>query len=185
MAKKPDIPCAHCGKLLWSGPRSLPGQDRMCRSCRAEAAAQPIAPPTVEADAEVAVTVREPAADFGPRGRRLWEDMTSGGKLTSALDVVLLEEACRLADRLDRLDAFLRGREDAWLRFHARNEDGSIVRVVVDRALTEAREQASTLTAIVAKLDRTRSGESPKTPEVNPLDEFTRRRSERRRAAGL
>lgn len=127
----------------------------------------------------------DPAAGFGSRGRRLWDDMTSDDKLTSPLDVVLLEEACRLADRLDRLDDFLRGREDAWLRFHARNEDGSVVRVVVDRALTEAREQASTLTTIVAKLDRTRSGESPKQPEASPLDEFTKRRSERRRAAGL
>jgi hypothetical protein len=98
---------------------------------------------------------------------------------------VLLEEACRLADRLDRLDDFLTGRGDVWLRFHARNEDGSVVRVVVDRALSEARQQADTLRGIVADLVKRQGAKASEEPEASGFDEITRRREERRRAAGL
>ncbi|MFI0900575.1 HNH endonuclease [Streptomyces sp. NPDC020983] len=38
MAKKPDTPCAGCGKLLWSGGSSLPPGERRCRECRRIAA---------------------------------------------------------------------------------------------------------------------------------------------------
>lgn len=35
MARKPDVPCAGCGKLLWSGGRGcLPPGERTCRACR-------------------------------------------------------------------------------------------------------------------------------------------------------
>lgn len=180
MAHKPDVPCAGgCGRLLWRGPGSLPEGKRMCRQCRAEALAAEKAAGETSSSAPAST----PADGFGERGRRLWRDL-KGATLPPA-DRLLLEEACRLADRLDRLDAFLVGQEDAWLRFRARNEDGSVVRVVVDRALSEARQQADTLRGIVADLNRKLGAGAPETPEVNPLDEFTRRREERRRAAGL
>lgn len=35
MARKPDAPCATCGKLLWGGATSLPAGQRKCRACRA------------------------------------------------------------------------------------------------------------------------------------------------------
>jgi len=54
---------------------------------------------------------------------------------------VLLEEACRTADRLDQLDRILRGDEDCWVSLHSVNEDGSIVKVVLNQALSEARQQ--------------------------------------------
>lgn len=34
MARKPDTPCAGCGKLLWGGATSLPEGQRRCRDCR-------------------------------------------------------------------------------------------------------------------------------------------------------
>jgi hypothetical protein len=34
VAKKPDTPCVDCGKLTWTGPRSLPADERRCRDCR-------------------------------------------------------------------------------------------------------------------------------------------------------
>lgn len=34
MAKKPNVPCARCGKLLWGGSTSLPAGERICRECR-------------------------------------------------------------------------------------------------------------------------------------------------------
>jgi hypothetical protein len=178
MAKKPDTPCTGCGKLLWSGPRSRPDGERLCRECRSAAGSgewPPLAAPESSA---------EPHAGFGPRGARLWRDMGADKAGFSPAELVLLEEACRLADRLDRLDDFLCGRQDAWLRFHARNEDGTIVRVVVDRALSEARQQADTLRSIVADLLKKAGGRVSEEPaKESILDELARRRTDRQQAA--
>jgi hypothetical protein len=175
MPRKPDVPCAGCGKMLWSAPRSLPAGERMCKECRAD-------PPAVEDEpAETCpLPAWVPGAGLGPRGRALWREMDG-----ARLDVsrrVLLEETCRLADRCDQLDTFLRGHGDTWLKFHARNEDGSIVQVVVDKALTEARQQAATLKTLLADL---RSKQEQPKPEASRRDELAKRREDRRRAAGL
>lgn len=98
----------------------------------------------------VTVVTADCDVTLGPRGQRLWDAVTAIGPLDPAR-VVLLEEACRIADRLDRLDAVLTGRSDAWMRLQA-SEDGSEVTVVVDKALSEARQQASTLNTIVGSL---------------------------------
>lgn len=74
---------------------------------------------------------------------------------------VLLEEACRIADRLDELDDFLDGRQDAWMRFHSRNEDGSVVTVVIDKALSEARQQAVALKQLLSDLKSAAGKQSP------------------------
>lgn len=170
MARKPDTPCTRCGKLLWSGRRSLPAEDRLCQDCRAAPA--PPAP------------VSMPAASFGPRGARLWRDTTTDPVLSlSPAELVLLEETCRLADRLDRLDAFLTGREDAWLRFW-RTDDGTTVKVVVDRALTEVRQQQDTFRGMVADLMKKAGvAPAPEKPEATRRDELAKRRQERRGAA--
>jgi hypothetical protein len=34
MAKKPSVPCTRCGRLLWSGPTTVPDDQRVCRACR-------------------------------------------------------------------------------------------------------------------------------------------------------
>lgn len=34
MPGRPDVPCARCGTLLWSGKGCLPAGERTCRSCR-------------------------------------------------------------------------------------------------------------------------------------------------------
>lgn len=41
MPRVPDVPCAGCGTLLWSGTTSLPAGQRRCRSCRATDSASP------------------------------------------------------------------------------------------------------------------------------------------------
>lgn len=179
MAKRPDTPCSQCGKLLWSNAQSAPADRRLCRECRkAEKGPEPEPEPS-------APEWLPPEFGLSDRGRRLYREFTAEGR-PGPLERVLLEEACRLADRCDQLDDFLRGREGAWMRFRARNEDGSIVEVVVDKALSEARQQASTLKALVAELRASRAGkkEEPK-PEATRRDELAKRREERRRAAGL
>lgn len=87
---------------------------------------------------------------YGPRGQQLWGELTAGQTPDPARRV-LIEEACRLADRLDKLDALLTGSSDAWLRFQV-DESGTEVTVLIDKPLAEARQQQMTLRAIVAEL---------------------------------
>ncbi|WFE45317.1 hypothetical protein [Verrucosispora sp. WMMD1129] len=95
--------------------------------------------------------------ELGTRGRRLWQQVSGEvGELRPA-EAVLLEEACRIADRLDVLDRILRGDEDAWMRLHSANEDGSIVKVVLNNALAESRQQAVALKQLLAELRQGRA----------------------------
>jgi hypothetical protein len=110
--------------------------------------------------------------------------VTAEGTL-SPTERVLLEEACRIVDRCDRLDAFLRGREEAWLTFRDRNDDGSVVEVVVDKALSESRQQTLALKALVAELRASRGKAAEPKPEASRRDELAKRREERRKAQGL
>lgn len=94
-----------------------------------------------------------PLVDIGPESKaaaELWNALTADGDLPPLLKPLAIE-ACRIISRLDRLDRQLDGHD--WLRFHA-NEDQTEVTVYVDKALSEAREQATALKGIVAELDR-------------------------------
>lgn len=106
------------------------------------------------------------APELGTRGRRLWQQVADEGDELKPGERVLLEEACRTADRLDVLDRILRGDEDAWMRLHAVNEDGSVVKVVLNNALAEARQQQVALKQLVAELRQSRaaagSGKPPR-----------------------
>jgi hypothetical protein len=170
--------------MLWSGSNSASPEKRLCRGCIAgdRAAADALAPkPDPQPDLPAWIP---PEQGLGERGQRLYREFTAEGPKLGPAERVLLEEACRIADRCDQLDDFLRGHEGAWMRFHSRNEDGSIVEVVVDKALGEARQQASTLKALIAELRASRAGkkEEPK-PEASRRDELGKRREERRRRA--
>jgi hypothetical protein len=92
-------------------------------------------------------------------GSRLWKAMSSG---LGAMHLTLLVEACRIADRLDKLDAVLRGDAHEWLELVAADPSGRIAVVIVDKALGEARQQAATLKSIVAEL-RQVAGQARKT----------------------
>lgn len=79
----------------------------------------------------------------------MWDE--HHGQVDGARGVALLEEACRIADRLDKLDALLRGDADVWARLvhDVRTEDYELR---IDSALIEARQQANTLRQILASL---------------------------------
>jgi hypothetical protein len=90
-------------------------------------------------------------AGLGPRGARLWDEMA--GLRLSPAHVLLLERACRLADRLARLDEQLEGGD--WLRTVVGevSEAGAVeVRVVLDRPLSECRQHEVALKLLVAEL---------------------------------
>lgn len=111
---------------------------------------------------------------FGARGRWLWQEM-SGDKLAAGKRV-LLEEACRIADRLDRLDAQIGGDADAWFRFSV-DESGSEVTVIVDKVLSEARQQAVALKQLVSELRQGAAAEPASGGSV--LDQLAAKRAAR------
>lgn len=114
----------------------------------------------VTAPLENLMSHREPPAGLRDRGRRLWEEM-AGLKL-GPTHVLLLERACRMADRCERLDGQLEGRD--WLELvEVPGTDGGVVRVVVDRALSEIRQHEIALKLLVAEL---RHAGRPATPSV-------------------
>ena len=80
---------------------------------------------------------------LGERGRALWTALCVNVEPAGAMGVLILE-ACRTADRLERLDGFLRGDETSWFEFGDVDYDGT-VEVVISAPLTEARQQQMAL----------------------------------------
>lgn len=114
----------------------------LCRPDRCSKAAE--ATGSAEEAGSAVASADQP--EFGPAGTQLWQDMTSGGPLP-AMAMVLLREACRITDRLDRLHRQLAGED--WLTFEVGD---SVVVVRVDQALAESRQQATALKQIVAEI---------------------------------
>ncbi|GGM64173.1 hypothetical protein GCM10012275_38390 [Longimycelium tulufanense] len=154
------------------------GDHSLCRPQRCPYARRDsTAPPTPPAPPRP-----EPVRDeLGARGRRLWDEVTAAGELPP-LQATLLREACRIADRLDRLHAQLDGRD--WLQLENAGEDGGPVTVVVDRALAEARQQAAVLKQLVAELRAATTRSTRSSPavqgEVGGLADLTARIAARR-----
>lgn len=109
--------------------------------------------------AEADLPIVEPAGR-GPRGQRLWDGLCDEG--LGPAHLLLLDETCRIADRLDRLDELV-GKRKSWLS--TETDDGGRVIVVVDAVLAEARQHATALRALISDLTRA----LPKAPAVKPV----------------
>ena len=106
----------------------------------------------------VRVAVPKAPAGLGARGRRLWRDSLSQVALSPA-HLVILEEACRISDRLDLLDSIIRG-EMAGVNAEESNAGD------LQRWLAESRQQSATLKALLAEI-RSNSAAS-KAPSGKP-----------------
>lgn len=111
---------------------------------------------------------------FRAGGRRLWDEM--GGKALTGSRRVLLEQACRIVDRLDRLEAILNGRDRSWLTLDL-GDDGELT-LSVDKLLGESRQQATALKQILAELRQGADAES-QTAGGGALDQLAARRAAR------
>jgi hypothetical protein len=128
--------------------------------------------------------------DLDERGAQLWTDF--GGQWEQDPGArLMLHEACRLADRMEKLDRILRGDVDTWVTIELPrgDDDEQPLRIKVDAALAEARLHVTTLRQVLAQLRRVRPtgrllpGAPPEPtppPERNPVDEFTAHRIARR-----
>jgi hypothetical protein len=104
--------------------------------------------------------------------------MKTPGERRAALEV----EAVRIKARLDELAKQIDGDPSAWLKIQERL-GGDVAEVLIDKPLAEARQQATTLAAIVRALDGTATQESAGTPAADPGDDLAKRRDEKLKAA--
>lgn len=109
------------------------------------------------------------------RGEALWAAVVASRALGAA-DLVLLEESCRIADRLEQLDRLLRGDVDTWTRIVS-DREGSPVELRVDSALAEARQQQSVLRQLIVTLGLSTS--EPAREARSALDDLAARRTAR------
>lgn len=117
--------------------------------------------------------LQERTGGLGPAGRNLWSLMTAGAML-GPMQKVLLLEACRIVDRLDKLDGQLRGVDKEWLRLDRVDEDDMDMTyvVIVDKALAESRQQAATLKGLLAEVRQAgRTGVRPASGTGAPAPE--------------
>jgi hypothetical protein len=155
------------------------GDHSLCspQRCRPEAVTAPVTPVTPSGQG------LPPAPRLRARGRWLWRELVENGNPGPA-ERVLIAEACRLADRLDRLDAISNGKDRAWLQIaddlSALADSDGRVEIVVDKVLGEARQQQTTLKQILGELRQASSGAAPAAqPGGSFLDQLAARRKAR------
>ena len=91
----------------------------------------------------------------GRSGARLVAELSKDGDPYSI--TIMIVEAGRIADRLDKLAALLAGERKAWWLQACVGRD-QVLEVKVDNALGEARHQATTLRGLLAEIHRQRAG---------------------------
>ncbi len=121
--------------------------------------------------------------DLRARGLIFWEKVTEEVTLDTS-GLLLLGEACRIIDRLDRLSAALNGNGRDWLKLGEDVQEigdvyskGKIrVQVVVDGLLSEGRQQQLALKTILSQLGLGKSTEKL-TGSKSPLQQWLESRS--------
>ncbi|MBY8342004.1 hypothetical protein LXH13_06195 [Streptomyces spinosirectus] len=95
-------------------------------------------------------------AGLADRGSRLWREANEAWQLTPA-HLVLLEEACRITDRLDVLNTIiLRGSADV------KSNDGELPDI--QGVLAETRQQQGALRMLIAEIRQGQTGFAPVVP---------------------
>lgn len=87
-------------------------------------------------------------------GERLVADLSHEGD-PYRIEVMVVE-ASRIADRLERLDALLAGERSAWMSLKLGRDKQ--LEIKVDNALQEARAQATCLRGLLYEIHRQRAG---------------------------
>lgn len=111
------------------------------------------------------MAVPSPPAGLATRGKRTWKAMATEGMAPEQR--LLLEEACRMADRLDELDRIIQGKGVLELmRFRLQVEDviedpQATVTVSFDSVLSEARQQQNVFKQLLVTLRALAPGEKP------------------------
>jgi hypothetical protein len=114
---------------------------------------------------------------LGFRGYDLW--VTMRGESLEPARKVLLVEACRVVDRLERIDRMIRGDLVEWMGLLSTRDD-TVVTIVMNNLLVEARQQQNTLRGIMAELRQSIGKADVQTEgEVSLIDQLAKRRADR------
>ncbi|MGW0052054.1 hypothetical protein [Nocardia nova] len=118
------------------------------------------------------------------RAEKNWCGMASelgevGEKLRSALETdtdsyeitVLITEAARVGDRLERIDSIIAGDAEIWARITNGREGDLEIRI--DSVLAEARQQAATLRGLLGTIKRLRGDSALDPDELDGLADLT------------
>jgi hypothetical protein len=98
---------------------------------------------------------------LGDRGLKLFRDITKSRTLT-LLEEEQLVEACRIADRLAKLNDLIDGSEDAWFRLKLPRADDGVIEVLINDPMKEARMHAAAFRQLMAPFEgAAAAGESP------------------------
>lgn len=92
---------------------------------------------------------------LGVGGTRLWREtqkLRTGADGFNPAELAILEEACRQKDRLDRLNALLVGDVDTWAELRNLPQSETTFVLVVNDAMTEARQLANVFKMLVTAL---------------------------------
>lgn len=88
---------------------------------------------------------------------------------------ILVRQAARVADRIERIDAVLSGDADAWVRVGIPRSDDKrgriVVEVRVDDLVKEERQQTALLRNLLAEIHRQRSGQPADPPDPSKEDD--------------
>lgn len=109
----------------------------------------------------------KPPARLRARGRKFWDEITDAHDNLDASQLLQLEEVCRTADRLEALDRLLTGDASDWVELVEKKGTDGTVEVVMDKALSEARQQQNILKQLVAAL-RLPDEATGKRPQTRP-----------------
>lgn len=164
--------CRKCGESL--PPQVRPGRPReRCEKCAPVRRtrppstqlppAEPVETRVVRVDGKRVIDVSshvDVAAELGPRALALYDEY---GEAVAGLPLhrVLLDEVCRMADRLDRMQSILKGDRQAWLHFlHDALEsvgddwpdDVPEVKVNISAIAVEARQTAIAIKQLVGEI---------------------------------
>lgn len=134
---------------------------------------------------------RRPPSGLGTRGKRLWREIATVRPTLSPGEAVQVEECCRIVDRLDHLDAALTTGDYLTTAVESDYDlsgQERQYRLVVNSALSEARQQANTLRLLLTSLGLEKAVGSGATapasqPTGDPADELAAERERRRNAA--
>lgn len=162
-----DSPALRARRSRWhsKGDHSICKPDSFCRTSVPDGHQEPV----------TALPVAVSNVTLGDRGREIWGALRP--TLAGPLQVALLLEVCRIADRLDTLDRQLHG--ESWLRFR-HHESEVEVTVYVDRVLAEAREQQTTFRGLLVELLKVVPQKLPESTGGGVLADLTARIAERR-----
>lgn len=143
-----------------------------------ETPSKPARPAKATAERKVPDGVPTPPDWLRARGLELWTEVTQAHDLnTSAL--MLLGEACRTADRLERLAGALASRSTMWFELGDLDQATELgVPIVVNGMIGEARQLQTTLRQTLNTLGVIKVDAAEKVAK-SPLDELAARRKKR------